>query len=151
MQAISGLLFAAPALGAARGALREWSRQISRTSSSGQSRAEQPAVQTVAARSASEVDAAELLLSRVGHVVDRGDPTHEELLRGAYDCAVATDLLVGVVERLFRAAGSRGQLCSSALQRFWRDVHCLSSHVALQLEPSGIAYGSHLLRAYRPE
>lgn len=148
LRAISGLLFAAPALGAARGALRAWSAGAAVPTRSGPAAADKPSAQMVAARSASETDAAELLLRRVAAVVDRGAPPRpEEVVRGAHDCAVATDLLVGVAERLFRTAGSRGQQATRPLQRFWRDVHCLSSHVALQLEPSGVAYGAQLLRA----
>jgi two-component flavin-dependent monooxygenase len=146
LRAISGILFAAPALGAARGALREWSaRMAEKLGPTGIPLREDRSTQLTVARSAGEVDAAELLLRRVAEICDRGAPDPADAVRNPHDCALAVDCLVGAVERLFRTAGSRGQLTAEPLQRFWRDVHCLSSHVALQLEPTGAAYGRYLL------
>lgn len=148
LRGVSGLVFAAPALGAARGALREWSvRMAEKLGPAAIFQPENQLIQLTAARAAGEVDGAELLLRRVAEICDRSMPTTVEALRNPYDCALAVDHLVDAVERLFRTAGSRGQLTTNPLQRFWRDLHCLSSHVALQLEPAGAAYGSHLLDA----
>jgi alkylation response protein AidB-like acyl-CoA dehydrogenase len=144
LRAVSGVLFAAPALGAARGALAAWSQWIGELLETVPPEAAH-AWRQVAARSAGEIDAAALLLHRVARVCDRGglDPT--EAVRNPYDCALAVDLLVGAVDRLYRSAGSRGQSPTLPLQRFWRDVHGLSTHTALRIEPAGAAYGSLLL------
>lgn len=144
LRAISGILFASPALGAARGALRSWTRtaaaKVARTGA-----AESRSLTATAADARGEVDVAELLLRRVAESCDRGEFDPGTEARNPYDCASAVDRLVGVAERLFRTAGSRGQLATDPLQRFWRDLHGLASHVALQPEPLAVAYGSRLL------
>ncbi|MFI9812613.1 acyl-CoA dehydrogenase family protein [Saccharothrix variisporea] len=138
LRTISGVLFAAPALGAARGALREWSAGVS---------GEDRSTRLTAARTATELDLADFLLRRVAQTCDRGGTTPADAVRNPHDCALAVDRLVDVVEALFRTAGSRGQLATSPLQRFWRDLHTLAGHVALRLEPTGVAYGGFLLDA----
>jgi two-component flavin-dependent monooxygenase len=146
LRTVSGILFASPALGAARGALREWSERIARkVGPAGTPMREDRSAQLAAARTAAEIDVAEMLLRRVAEACDRGGTTKADAVRNPHDCAFAVDGLVGAVERLFRSAGSRGQLAASPLQRFWRDIHFLTSHVALQLEPAAAGYGAHLL------
>ncbi|MCD0452125.1 hydrolase [Actinocorallia sp. API 0066] len=138
LRGVSGLIFAAPALGAARGAAREWTTRF---------RGGGETARLAAARAAGAINVADLLLETAAARCDRGGLTPEESLRQPYDCALAVDHLVDAVEGLFRGAGSRGQLAASPLQRFWRDVHCLASHVALRREPAAVAYGGHLLDA----
>ncbi len=145
LRAVSGILFAAPALGAARGAWRAWAQRVAERAVAGGQAPRNETAHLVAARAAGEIDMAELLLKRVAETCDRGEVDAAAAARHPFDCALAVDVLVGVVERLFRAAGSRGQLPPGPLQRFWRDVHCLASHTALQLEPAGAGYGAHLL------
>jgi alkylation response protein AidB-like acyl-CoA dehydrogenase len=134
LRALSGILFAAPALGGAQGAQRAWIAHAG-------ARAGAAAV----ARTAGEIEMAALLLRRVAASCDAGAVSPTDLVRNPYDCALVADTLVTAVERMFRAAGSRGQLATEPLQRFWRDLHCLASHVALRLEPTGAGYGKHLL------
>lgn len=152
LRAISGILFAAPALGAARGALRAWSRTaVVKVARAGAGARENRPILTAAAHARSEVDVAKMLLRRVALSCDRGEFGTETQVRNPYDCAAAVDRLVGVAERLFRTAGSRGQLATDPLQRFWRDLHCMASHVALQPDPQAVAYGGHLLDPPSPE
>nr|WP_212808393.1 hypothetical protein [Micromonospora endophytica] len=61
------------------------------------------------ARADGELDAVELLLRRVAEVADRGDPGPVLTVRNGRDCALAADLLAGVVDRLIRSSGSRGR------------------------------------------
>ena len=146
LRVISGTLFAAPALGAARGALRAWSRTAAaKVARTGLAAGENRAILTAAAHACGDVDLAEVLLRRAARTCDRGEFGRATEVRNPYDCAAAVDRLVDAVERLFRTAGSRGQLATDPLQRFWRDLHCMASHVALQLDPQAVAYGGHLL------
>ncbi|PSL52683.1 two-component flavin-dependent monooxygenase [Saccharothrix carnea] len=139
LRVVSGVLFAAPAIGAVRGALADWTRDTAaRTLPPDRARSTRIAL----ARTAAAVDAADLLLRRAAGVADRG-ATPEEAVRNPRDCAFAVDLLVDAVERLFRAAGSRGQ--RGVVSRAWRDVHSLAGHVALQFDTAGAAYGDHAL------
>jgi two-component flavin-dependent monooxygenase len=141
LRAVNGLGFAAPLLGAGRGALRSWVTLATEKKYAGQEHQ-----QITAARASGEVDAAALLLGRVAAIADRGDVTAEETMRSWRDCALAVDLLVTAVDRLFRSAGTSAQADTQPLQRFWRDVNAAASHVVLRFEPAAVAYCEHLLR-----
>ncbi|MEO3930648.1 hydrolase [Micromonosporaceae bacterium B7E4] len=141
LRVASGLLFAAPALGAAHGALAAWSARAARGA------AGRPGDELELARTVAEVDVAALLLRRAARVADREAVTPTEAARNPMDCALAVEYLVGAVQRMFRAAGTSGQFAREPLQRYWRDIHFLASHVALRLETVGSAYGAHLRQA----
>ncbi|MFF3019882.1 hydrolase [Streptomyces sp. NPDC057939] len=138
LRLLSGLLFGAPALGAARAALRV------RASDSLTGPSEER-LGTGLARAAIAVDAAGLLLERAAQVASAPAATPLELVRTPADCAFAVQQLVGVVEELLRSSGSAAQLAGHPLQRIWRDIHSLASHVALRFDPAGGAYGARLL------
>ncbi len=152
MHAVNALPFAAPLVGAARGALRAWiARTGARVDRRGRAVGEQPSTQVALARSAAEVDAAELLILRTAAVADGTErpPGGEETVRGARDLALAVELLVSAVDRVFRTSGTSGQSSSDPVQRFWRDVNCAASHVALSFETAGAAYGAWALSGRR--
>ncbi|MCM1972454.1 hydrolase [Streptomyces sp. G1] len=153
LRAVSGTLFAAPALGAARAAVRAWSARIAGRPAAGPvAPRDDPAVLAVLARAEGEIESAGLLLRRAARVADTGVGgtggfgSEEVLARGARDCALAAEQLVGAVEGLFRSAGAGAQALTDPLQRVWRDVHCVASHTALRFETAGGAYGGRLLR-----
>ncbi|MFI9272607.1 acyl-CoA dehydrogenase family protein [Kitasatospora sp. NPDC052896] len=148
LQAVNGLLFAAPALGAARGAYTHWSGYAgdkvrtlpAQPAGPGPSRT---FYATTLARCAGELDTAELLLERAAATADQaGGPSPLEVARNARDCALAAELLVTAVNRMFGAAGTSGQSTTSALQRFWRDVNSAVTHVGLQVEPAALGYAA---------
>ncbi|MFV2022764.1 hypothetical protein [Micromonospora sp. LOL_023] len=139
----SGVLFAAPALGAARGALAAWSTRIGRSEPTGGRLA---AAETELARATGDADAAALLLERAARTADQETVTATEAARNPMDCALAVEYLVGAAQRLSRAAGTSGQFIGEPLERFWRDLHFLASHAALRLDTAGVAYGEQLLR-----
>jgi two-component flavin-dependent monooxygenase len=145
LRLLSGLLFGAPALGAARAALRAWSEHTAGGDGTGN-----PAQAGVLARAAIATDAAALLLERAARVADAPSATPLEQLRSPADCAYAVEQLVDVVERLLRTAGSAAQLAGHPLQRLWRDIHGLAGHVALRFDPAGTAYGTRLLSDAAP-
>lgn len=134
---VASLMFAAPALGAARGALAAWTRLAAARPAGLQD----PTAQHVLARSSAEIDAAGLLLRRAA---GRADGAPLEDLPAAHnqrDAAAAVDMLVGAVERLYRHGGARAQGEAEPLQRFWRDLHALAGHGALQWPAAAAAYG----------
>jgi two-component flavin-dependent monooxygenase len=139
LRVASGLLFAAPALGAARGAAGAFA-----TTRAGPAANRSPSTLQTLARATADVDAAWLLLRRAAETADRDDISPTEVLRNPMDCALAVDLIVGAVERLFLASGTRGQLAGEPLARCWRDVHTIAGHVALRIESAATAYGEHL-------
>lgn len=146
LRLVSGLLFGAPALGAARHALRIWSRH---TAPGARPVEADPLTRLTLTRAATGIDGAALLLERAAGVADSGTATTTDALRNPVDCAVAVEKLVDTVELLYRTIGSTGQLASNPLQRVWRDAHTLASHVALRFDPAATAYGDHLLAQAR--
>jgi alkylation response protein AidB-like acyl-CoA dehydrogenase len=144
--AVNGLTFAAPILGAARAALREAGQHLAVTP--GKMRAAARESSRIAyTRAAGEIDAADLLLTRVAATADAGRFGEGMAERSHRDAALAVEILVGAVDRLFRTTGTRGHASSHALQRIWRDVHTAGSHAALQFEPAALAWTRGLVGA----
>ncbi|GAA3870515.1 actinorhodin polyketide dimerase ActVA [Streptomyces lacrimifluminis] len=144
LRAVNGLTFAAPILGAVRGALAAVETMLS-----GDDRPRRPGGDTDArlayARAAARTDAAELLLLSVADSADQGRIDPETVFRGSRDSAFAVELLTDAVEDLFRAGGTRGQAAAHPLQRLWRDVRTASTHVALSFAPAGLGYAKERL------
>ncbi|MGW2235417.1 acyl-CoA dehydrogenase family protein [Streptomyces sp. NPDC001759] len=135
-----GPMFCAPALGAARLALRSWTRWATTPAAGRPAALGDPAVQRVLARSAGEIDAVALLLDRAGAGAD-AEPTaaHVEAVNRR-DAAVAAEVLVEAVERLFRTGGVHARDDTSEVQRAWRDTHTVAAHGALRLDAAAGAY-----------
>jgi two-component flavin-dependent monooxygenase len=148
LTSVTGLSFAAPALGAARGALGEWSALAAAKRAAGGPGGganllygtDGASSELTLARTAGELDSAQLLLERVAAVADRGDLSAEERVRAQRDCALAADIAVTAANRLMRAAGTRGQASADSLQRFWRDANSAAGHTVLQFEAAARAY-----------
>jgi two-component flavin-dependent monooxygenase len=139
LRAVNGLAFAAPILGAARGAETACWDEMGDALTGGADPVRSDREQLVG-RGGGEIDAAELLLDRVARVADAGEVTVGQTLRAARDCALASDLLVSAVDRFARSAGTRGQLDRSPLQRFWRDVRAAGTHTMLRFPAAASAF-----------
>ncbi|MFI6348042.1 hydrolase [Streptomyces sp. NPDC050560] len=129
-------LFAAPAVGAARGALREWSRGRR----GGPDAYARTAEALTFARAAGDTDAAALLLARGLGALDRAPVAEPVAARTARDATLAAEGAVRVVDLLFGASGSGARDTAAPLQRIWRDVHCATTHAALRFERTGAAW-----------
>ncbi|HYT25417.1 MAG TPA: hydrolase [Actinomycetota bacterium] len=157
LPAVNGLMFAAPAVGAAQGMARTFAAAFADKLGSGQLpgtvgvQGVRASAELALARSAGEADAARLLLDRAAGLADRcanpgGAMSRLDAARNLRDCSLATDLAVTAVDRLFRQAGTRGQATSGPMQRLWRDVTAVSTHVALQFEPAARGYVEQLVK-----
>ncbi|MFF5103888.1 hydrolase [Streptomyces sp. NPDC000134] len=150
LRAVNALSFATPALGAARGMLALWRDGVAAklrkpSPGPGNSRA---AYETALARAAGEIDSAELLLDRAARIADGTGPVTALLeARNLRDCALATDLLVTAADRLFRSAGTGAHSVDAPLQRYWRDIHSMASHVVLQFAAAAGAYAREVWEA----
>jgi alkylation response protein AidB-like acyl-CoA dehydrogenase len=138
---VASLLFCAPGLGAARGALDAWTASARERGGPGD-----PGVQQAFARCSGEIDAAGLLLQAAAQRADRTalNPAAafepETAARNQRDASLAAGMLTGAVEQLFRTAGSRALDRSNPLQRAWRDLHAVAAHGTLQPGPAAAAY-----------
>jgi 3-hydroxy-9,10-secoandrosta-1,3,5(10)-triene-9,17-dione monooxygenase len=139
---------AAPALGIARGAFAQWLEWTrSRVASfTGEAVAAQGAVQAEIADAEALLDSAEFLMRRNLGFVRDGKPIDlatRALCVQANAHAVRT--ICTAVDALFRLSGSRGMYEESPIQRAWRDVHTLASHVSLNPVAAGQLRGRALL------
>lgn len=148
LPAVNGLTFVVPALGAARGALAELTDYLERKIRTAPALPGMPGVQGnlatyegALARSAAEIDAAQLVLERIAAGADRrGALGRAGAVRNARDSAFAIDLLLTATNRIYRTAGTAGQAFGGVLERMWRDVNSVAAHQALQPEPAARNY-----------
>ncbi|MFE0043898.1 acyl-CoA dehydrogenase family protein [Streptomyces albireticuli] len=143
LKAVNGLSFVVPVLGAARGMLTAWTGWAAARAGAGA--AADAGFRDVLARTAGELDAAELLVRRAAAVADRGTYTGLLTARGARDCALASETLLTCVNRMFRATGTSGQAAGGPFERAWRDVNSATSHLVLRLDAAAAAYTEQVL------
>ncbi|WP_234328184.1 acyl-CoA dehydrogenase family protein [Streptomyces sp. NRRL S-37] len=147
----TGLLLCAPALGAARHALREWTVWAARRGAGRPT--ERATLQLTLAQSADDIEAAELLLGDAALRADSGTRAERDVARNRRVAAAAAQHLVTAVERLFRAAGTHACGGPGPLERTWRDVHVLAAHQALRRETAAALYADSVFADFedRPE
>ncbi len=139
---VGGLLFCAPALGAARRALAEWTSWATRAQARGRLQDDGGRLHHALARSADDIDTAELLLQETARCADTGTRAETDVLRNRRRSAAAAHLLVDAVERLFRTAGMHACGRPGVLERSWRDVHTVAAHQMLRRETAAMAYAA---------
>jgi two-component flavin-dependent monooxygenase/oxygenase LndZ5 len=153
LDAVNGLSFALPALGAAQGALAYWRSHVSEKLSAPAARngmrgVNRSGYELALARSGAEIDAARLLLTRAATAADAGALiSRDDVVRNWRDSALSVDMLITAVNRLVRSAGTAAQSTTNPLQRFWRDVNSCATHIGLQIEPAATAYAERMLAA----
>lgn len=141
----------APAIGIARGALYlSVERLGGQRLQSGSKLADESTAQLRIGEAAAEIEAAWLLLRRdceeVHARAEAGEaPTLEERHRWRRNDAYAGRSCVNAVDRLMTLLGAYGNVEANAMQRHWRDVHAVASHIALAWDAQGANYGRVLL------
>jgi 3-hydroxy-9,10-secoandrosta-1,3,5(10)-triene-9,17-dione monooxygenase len=137
------LTFAAPMLGAAKGAyehVREWTK--TRKATDGTSVAEKTSIQVRMARAAADLDAAELLLRRTVEVPNDPDSQAPHVLaRSVRDFARASELVVAAIDLIISMCGTAGFVTTHPVQRAWRDIHLASMHMSLNTETNYSHFG----------
>jgi len=149
LRCLTGWDLAAPLVGIAQGAVDEFSARPRGAGVPGRT-ASAVTAQLRLTEASAEVDAARTIhRSDVREMLDkaaRGDAfTEMDRARYRRDKAFVAKLCVQAVNRLFEASGARGVLDSDPLQRFHRDAHGASHHVALTWDVVAEEYG-RLLR-----
>jgi alkylation response protein AidB-like acyl-CoA dehydrogenase len=137
------LTFVTPMVGAAQGAyahFREWTR--TRKGPGGVSVAERASIQMQLARTAADLDAAELLLRRAVEVAEAATPPSFALrARSMRDFTRAAELSVAAIDALISMSGTAGFATSHPIQRAWRDIHFSSMHISLNTENTYAHFG----------
>jgi alkylation response protein AidB-like acyl-CoA dehydrogenase len=137
------LTFVTPMLGAAQGAyehFRQWTR--TRKGPGGVSVAGRTSIQVHLARTAADLDAAELLLRRAAEVSEAATPPSFELrARCMRDYTRAAELAMAAIDTLISMSGTAGFATSHPIQRAWRDIHFASIHISLNTENTYSHFG----------
>jgi alkylation response protein AidB-like acyl-CoA dehydrogenase len=126
-QAVGGLTFIAPIVGAGLGALAACASALADKKVSVSSKID-------LVRASGQVDAARLLVSQNTTVLDQRTFTPELMSRNERNAAFSADLLTQAATGLVTAAGTSGLTERLPLQRFWRDIVGAATHVALRYE-----------------
>jgi 3-hydroxy-9,10-secoandrosta-1,3,5(10)-triene-9,17-dione monooxygenase len=130
-------------LGAAQGAyelFREWTK--TRKGIAGDAVAERTSIQVQLARTAADLDAAELLLRRAADTAEAVTPPCSALrARCMRDYARAAELAVSAIDTLIAMSGTSGFAESNPMQRAWRDIHFSSMHVSVNTENTYSHFG----------
>ncbi len=138
---VAALQFVAPALGAARGALRDFTADLAgRPLPDGRPRHELASVQDVLTCAGADVHMADLLLEKAAWRADRGHPAPLAVAENIRDGATAIRLCRSAVDRLLAASGTAVQSEDHPLQRRWRDVTAAASHATLDFEAASATY-----------
>ncbi|MFJ4920592.1 acyl-CoA dehydrogenase family protein [Streptomyces sp. NPDC088725] len=148
-QLVGGLIFCAPALGAARNALDTWSRWAKHAAQRSHSQGADRSLHRTLARSTTDLDAARLLLEDAARRVDTGNWTEQDVARNSYVATTAIDLLVKSVDRLFRTGGVHIHENSDVLERCWRDINTIADHAVLRSEPAALIYADSIFSGLR--
>ncbi|BCM65154.1 MULTISPECIES: acyl-CoA dehydrogenase family protein [Streptomyces] len=157
LRAVTGLSFAAPALGTARGAAQVWTERIrGRLAAAGGATPalERAGYDLALSRSVDDIEMAALLLERVaGSADEAGDRPAGDLWAAAQarSTAKAAELLLSSVDRLLRAAGTECLAAEDELQRRWRDLRTVASHGTLRYATKAAAYAECIWSSGLPD
>ena len=143
-----------PALGMARGALASFVEQVSgRTTrgavAGGNNRmAEFVTIQSRVAEATACIDAATLMIHRdlreTAERIENGDGVDVDMrIRNRLTHSFAVRMLTQAVDAVFTAAGGSALGLNHPVQRFWRDIHAVSSHISLNWDAVSAMYGQH--------
>lgn len=126
-QAVGGLTFIAPVVGAAAGALAACAATMT-------GKRRNPSNEIKLVRASGRVDSARHLVEQNAAVIDERLFTPEHMARNERNATFSAELANEAVGLLIRAAGTGGLGEAQPLQRFWRDITSATSHVALQYD-----------------
>lgn len=149
-------VLAAPAIGAAWGALDDYlamtSKRVTRGAVAGASNkmAEFATVQLRVAEAAASVDAArEVLLrdlrDRYSEMCDFKEVTTVQRLKSRRGHAFSVLLAVRAIDALNASTGGHGLDNANPIQRAWRDVNAVGRHISMNWDAVGTMYGQHAL------
>ena len=144
----------APALGMARGALAAFMNQAAGRTTRGavaggnNKMIEFATVQMRVAEATASIDAAGLMIHRdIADTLEAtaaGKADVNLRMRDRLTHSFATKLLTQAVDVLFAAGGGAALGLHHPVQRFWRDIHAVGSHISLNWDSVASMYGQHV-------
>jgi alkylation response protein AidB-like acyl-CoA dehydrogenase len=149
LRVLTGRDLAAPIIGMAQGAVDAFTSRVAQLP--GPRGADSVPLQLRLAEASAEVDAARSLQrADIREILDRaargGSPDLRDRARYRRDKAYVVKLAVQAVNRLFEGSGARAVLDGEPLQRFHRDAHTASHHIALGWDIAAELYGRQALK-----
>jgi alkylation response protein AidB-like acyl-CoA dehydrogenase len=151
MMAFFPFFIASPAAGIARGGLDAFTAEMKeRRMVTGGTMGKLPSVQLRFAEAAALVDAADLLFKRslreTMDLIFAGETLGlEHRARSRRDQTYAIVLAKRAIELLIAVEGARGLLQDHPVQRAWRDLQAVSSHLVAGWDGPALAYGEIVL------
>ena len=73
----------------------------------------------------------------------------EQRIQNHRDYAYLTQLCLRAIERIYLTSGGTANYESNPLQRYWRDVHAMGAHVAINFDTAGETFGRQELGLMR--
>ena len=139
-------VLAAPAIGAAEGALQCYRAQARARLAAAEKAGEDAFIHARLTDAAAELDAARLALERdwreLTALADAGQGVpFAPRVRVRHDAVRAVTRSMNVVDRLFEASGGRSIYLDSPMQRFFRDIHVMRVHAFNNPEKAGRLFG----------
>ncbi len=135
-------------LGMAQGAIEAFETRMGDriSTATGEKMAQSPGIQIQLSEAAAEVWAARSIMQQDSQEIFsqakfEEKPSLDDRVRYRRDQAYMTKLCIRAVNRLFEASGGHALFDSSAIQRFHRDVHAASHHIALSWTAVAEQYG----------
>jgi alkylation response protein AidB-like acyl-CoA dehydrogenase len=130
-RAIGGPTFVAPVAGAVTGALHAAARMLA-------AKHRAPSTDLALVRSSARVDTVRALVEQTALALDSGDVTPAMAAVSQRNAAFAGEQAAEAASDLIRAAGTGGLSQAEPVQRYWRDVMSMTSHVSLRFETSAV-------------
>ena len=146
------IFFPAVALGCADGMVEEYTnRQRSRKHvMTGAQGILNPASHMRLAESVHELESLTAYYRQLLDSMQEFGVSDEPLTEAKFDAMLhslpfVTNRAVGIVQRLFEAAGASAILTSNPMQRYWRDVHACRLHFGQDYDASRLQHGRYLI------
>jgi alkylation response protein AidB-like acyl-CoA dehydrogenase len=139
-----GHAMVSPGIGIARGMTEAWRDHVRAKSHSHTQEQVAAAIpmQLTLAEAEVRIDTAEMLLRRALALVDSGaEISLPDRVRNRRDITYASRILVRAAEDLMQMAGASALRDESPIQRGWRDVRAISSHVFCNFNAAAENYG----------
>ncbi|HLI71137.1 MAG TPA: acyl-CoA dehydrogenase family protein [Ktedonobacteraceae bacterium] len=133
----------APIVGAVMGAYELW-REMTRTKSTrltGIPLTNFSHQQIRIAETSAEITTMQLLLEQNLEIARRENPTLEQRIQSKRNFSYVAHLAVQAIERIYITSGGAANYKNNPLQRFWRDIHAMAAHAALNWDTGGETFG----------